>query len=86
MNVDCLILTRAGNPIAIVKSLLDSESHVETRIAQYQALENGKGLTVAKEIVLAKIRGYNEVLKKYGLRSLDYYPLFSRCKEFRGRP
>jgi CRISP-associated protein Cas1 len=80
MNVDCLILTRAGNPIAIVKSLLDSDSHVETRICQYEALKNGKGLRIAKEFVLAKIRGYNEVLKKYGLRSLDYYPFSQAVK------
>lgn len=84
MNIDCLILTRAGNPIAIVKSLLDSGSHIETRLAQYESLKNGKGLTVAKEIVLAKIRGYNEVLRKYGLRPLDYYTLSQLVKNLDG--
>lgn len=83
-GIDCLILTRSGNPIAIVKSLLETDSHVETRIAQYEALKNGKGLTVAKEFVLTKIRGYNEVLKKYGLRSLDYYPFSQAVKSLDG--
>jgi CRISPR/Cas system-associated endonuclease Cas1 len=73
-NIDCLILTRHGNPIATVRSLTD-DSHVETRICQYEALKNDKCLEIAKQIVLAKIRGQNELLRKYGLRSLDvcYY-------------
>lgn len=79
-----MILTRWGNPIARVESLLDSDSHVETRISQYESLKNGKGLTVAKEIVLAKIRGYNQVLRKYGLRSLDYCTLAQSVKELEG--
>jgi CRISPR-associated protein Cas1 len=83
-GIDCLILTRSGNPIAIVKSLLETDSHVETRIAQYEALKNDKGLTIAKEFVLAKISGYNEVLKKYGLRSLDYYPFSQDVKNLDG--
>lgn len=45
------------------------------RARQYEALKNDKCLEMAKAIVLAKIRGQNELLKKYGLRSLDvcYY-------------
>jgi CRISPR-associated protein Cas1 len=82
-GIDCLILTRWGNPIAIVKSLV-ADSHVETRIAQYEALKNGKGLEIAKQIVLAKMRGYDEVLKKYGLRSLDYYRISQAVKELDG--
>jgi CRISPR-associated endonuclease Cas1 len=83
-GTDVLVLTRSGNPICVVKNLLDSDSHVETRIKQYQSLENGKGLTVAKEIVLAKIRGYNEVLRKYGLRRLDYCALSQSIRELEG--
>lgn len=69
-----MILSRHGNPIATVRSLTD-DSHVETRICQYEALKNDKCLEIAKAIVLAKIKGQNELLKKYGLRSLDicYY-------------
>jgi CRISPR-associated protein Cas1 len=70
-HIDCLILTRWNNPIAYVKSLVD-DSHVETRICQYEALKSNKWLEIAKAIVLAKMKGENEVLKKYGLRRLDF--------------
>ena len=82
-NIDCLILTRWGNPIAIVKSLV-GDSHVETRICQYGALTNGKGLEIAKQIVLAKLEGHNQVLKKYGLRSLDTFRYSQDTKELSG--
>ena len=42
-----LILTQRGNPVACLKSL-DDDSHVRTRIAQYEALKNGKGVSIAK--------------------------------------
>jgi len=70
-GIDCLILTGRGHPIAMVKSLED-DSHVKTRISQYEALKNGKGLRVAKTFVLSKVQGQNEVLKKYGLKRIDY--------------
>lgn len=38
------------DPIGIVKAL-DNDSHVKTRIAQYKALENGKGSYIAKQLV-----------------------------------
>jgi len=44
---------------------------VKTRVCQYQALENGKGIEIAKQIVKAKIEGQNRVLKKYGLKPFD---------------
>ena len=64
-------MTQRGNPVAIVKSLSD-DMHVSTRIAQYEAVKSEKGLEIAKKIVLAKLQGQQEVLKKYGLRFLDY--------------
>jgi len=70
-GIDCLVLTGRGHPIAMVKSLED-DSHVKTRICQYEAIKNGKGLEIAKTVVLAKIEGQNEVLKKYGLNRIDY--------------
>ena len=72
-EIDCLILTRRGQPIAILKNLED-DSHVKTRVCQYEALKNGKGIEIAKQIVLAKIKGQNQTLKKHGLkpRSLTF--------------
>ncbi len=70
-NIDVLILTGRGHPIAILKSLYD-DSHVETRVAQYKALEDGKASEIAKTLVLSKIKGQNQILKKYGLRRIDF--------------
>jgi CRISPR-associated protein Cas1 len=69
-GIDTLILTQRGNPVAVVKSL-DDDSHVETRIAQYEAHKSNKGVAIAKQIVLGKIEGQNYVLRKYGFRQHD---------------
>jgi len=69
-GVDVVILTRKGRPVAMVKSL-DDDSHVETRLYQYEVVSNGKGLTIAKEILLSKMKGENLVLSKYGVELHD---------------
>lgn len=69
-GIDLLILTQRGNPVAVVKSLRD-ESHVKTRIYQYESLTNGKGIEIAKQIVLGKVQGQNYILRKYGFRQHD---------------
>jgi CRISPR-associated endonuclease Cas1 len=69
-GIDVLVTTRNDRPIAILKNLED-DSHVKTRISQYEALKNGKGILTAKRIVLAKALGQNQVLSKYGLRQHD---------------
>jgi CRISPR-associated protein Cas1 len=69
-GIDTLITTSRGNPVAVVKSLKD-DSHVKTRISQYEATKNGKGTEIAKQIVLGKVQGQNSILKKYGFRQLD---------------
>ena len=69
-EIDVLITTRNGRPIAMLKNLED-DAHVKTRICQYEALKNGKGAYVAKQIVLSKILSENGVLKKYALRQHD---------------
>jgi CRISPR-associated protein Cas1 len=70
-NIDCLIMTQRGSPVAMLRSFDDS-SHVETRIAQYESLKNGKFSEIAKQFVLSKIEAQNQVLSKYGLRRLGY--------------
>jgi CRISPR-associated protein Cas1 len=76
-GIDTLILTQRGNPVAVLKSLED-DSHVETRICQYEALKNGKGMDAAKQIVLAKIEGQNRILRKYGFRQHDMMQIKDR--------
>lgn len=70
-GIDCLFLTQKGRPVATLKSL-DDDSHVKTRVCQYQALKNEKGIQIAKQFVLSKIEGQNQVLKKHGLRRHDF--------------
>jgi CRISPR-associated endonuclease Cas1 len=65
-QIDVLITTRNGYPIAMLKNLED-DSHVKTRICQYEALKNGKALYLAKQFVVGKIEGQNLLLNKYGL-------------------
>ena len=77
-GIDVLIMTSRGRPVAWLKAF-DDDSHVSTRLAQYEALKNGRGLEVAKLFVLGKIIGQNQVLKKYGLRQLDFAE-FERVK------
>lgn len=70
-QIDCLIVSGRGRPIALLRSL-DDDSHVKTRISQYESLKDGRFSTIAKQFILSKIEGSNEVLNKYSLRRLDY--------------
>ena len=74
-NVDTYIMTKKNRVVAVLKNLED-DSHVKTRLCQYEALTNGKGLNIAKRILKAKLQGQNAVLKKYGLKLLDPSALF----------
>ena len=69
-GIDVVVTTRNGRPIAMLKNLED-DAHVKTRIKQYEAIKNGKGIYVAKQIIIAKILGQNQILRKYGLRQHD---------------
>jgi CRISPR-associated protein Cas1 len=63
---------------------LNDDSHVKTRIAQYESLKNGKNLEIAKTFLLSKLEGQNKLLTKYGLKRLDYYHLSDRIKSIEG--
>lgn len=70
-DIPIVVKTKMGNPVAVLRSL-DDDSHVKTRLAQYEALNNAKGLEIAKRIVLSKVEGQNMVLRKHGLRQFDF--------------
>ena len=70
-RIPVIIKTALGSPVGILWSI-DDYSHVDTRLFQYATYENIQALTIVKEIVLAKIKGQNEVLKKYGLRRIGF--------------
>jgi CRISPR-associated protein Cas1 len=69
-NIDTLIISGSGKPIATLRNLYD-DSHVKTRVCQFKALENEKGVHVAKQIVLKRLESQNLLLRKYGLRQHD---------------
>lgn len=69
-GIDFLVTTQRGNPVAYLKSIED-DSHVQTRIAQYESFKDGRAIEIAKKIVLGKAQGQNEVLRKYSLRQHD---------------
>lgn len=69
-NIDTYIMTRKNRVVAVLRNLED-DSHVLTRLAQYEALSNGKGIAIAKQFLMSKTEGQNSVLRKYGLRPLD---------------
>lgn len=70
-GIDCLFLTQKGRPVAMLRSL-DDDSHVRTRVCQYEALKTEKAVHIAKQFVLGKLEGQNQVLKKYGLKRHDF--------------
>ena len=78
-DIDVLIVTQKGQPVAMLKSL-DDDSHVKTRISQYEALKNGKGISIAKKIVSSRVESQNLVLRKYGLRQHDVLAVKKRIE------
>jgi CRISP-associated protein Cas1 len=68
-NIDTYIVTRRNRVVALLKNVED-DSHVETRLCQYQAvLDEEKCTDIAKQFIIAKIRGQNNVLKKYNFET-----------------
>jgi CRISPR/Cas system-associated endonuclease Cas1 len=55
-GIDVLIQTQKGRPVAMLKNL-DDDSHVKTRLCQYDAVNNEKGVHIAKQFVLGKFEG-----------------------------
>jgi CRISPR/Cas system-associated endonuclease Cas1 len=66
-GIDVLVLTQRGRPVAMLRSL-DDDLHVQTRLCQYEAVNNEKGVYLAKQFVLGKFYGQNNTLEKYGLK------------------
>ena len=65
-NVDVVLATQAKKPVAMLRSLID-DSHVKTRIWQYESFKNDKWYYIAKQILLTKVEGQRRVLQKWGI-------------------
>ena len=67
-NIDTYVMTRGNRVVAVLRNLED-DSHVKTRLCQYEAYKNKKGISIAKQFVISKLKGQDIVLKKYGLQN-----------------
>lgn len=67
-NIDTYIMTRGNRVVAVLRNLED-DSHVKTRLCQYESYKSEKGISIARQFVVSKLIGQNIVLKKYGLRN-----------------
>jgi CRISPR-associated endonuclease Cas1 len=65
-DIDVLIMTSRGRPVAMLRSL-DDDSYVKTRICQYQASLDERAFSIAKSFIIAKLESQNIILRKYGL-------------------
>jgi CRISPR-associated protein Cas1 len=72
-GIDCIFLTQKGRPVAMLKSLELDDANVKTRLQQYESfLDNEKAEYIAKQLILGKLAGQNQVLSKYGLKRHDF--------------
>lgn len=78
-NIDTFVVTKRNRVVAILKNLED-DSHVETRINQYRALSDKKGIEIVKQLIISKIEGENQVLRKYGLVTEDIMRIKSQIE------
>jgi len=72
-----MVMTQRGRPVAMMKSL-DDDSHVKTRLCQYEAYNSEKRPYIAKQIILSKMKGQNVLLEKYGLQLHDEEAITSK--------
>lgn len=63
-GIKCLVTAQSGRPLGVLLPL-NYDSHVKTRIKQYEAYSNVKGVTIAKKIIKAKIEAQASLLKKH---------------------
>lgn len=73
-DINTIIVDKNNIPVATLNSF-NSLSHVKTRVSQYQALTNAKGMEIAKTIIQSKIEGSNRVLEKYNFK--PYKPILN---------
>jgi CRISPR-associated protein Cas1 len=59
---------------------LDDDSHVKTRLCQYEAYNGEKRSYIAKQIALSKMRGQNTLLLKYDLQPHDEDAITSKIE------
>lgn len=79
-RIPVTVLTSRGNPVAVLRSLYD-DSHVATRLAQYESFKSSKGIQIAKIFLISKLKGQESLLSKYGLKKIDLFRTVERIRE-----
>jgi CRISP-associated protein Cas1 len=69
-GIEIAVMTSKGHVVGYLKPI-DDDSHVETRLAQYDAVRDSRAFEIGKLITRKKIEGQNQVLTKYGLKLCD---------------
>ena len=64
-NVNLMMVSNTGRPLSMMLPLTSSV-HVKTRIKQYEAYYNSKGVEIAKTILSTKINNQTVLLERYG--------------------
>jgi len=80
-NIDTYLMTKRNRVVAVLRNLED-DSHVQTRLSQYEALSNKKGIAIAKQFLLSKLESQNKVLRKYGLKQLETESVIREIESF----
>ena len=76
-NIDVLLVSPLGKPLATFRPI-KSDSHVKTRICQYEAYRNRKGVEIAKQFILGKIEAQSQILQKHELEPFESLQLPSK--------
>ena len=63
-GIKTLVISQSGRPLGVLLPL-NYDSHVKTRIKQYEAHSNQLGVTIAKSIAKAKIEAQASLLNKH---------------------
>jgi CRISPR-associated protein Cas1 len=82
-NINIMMASNTGRPLSMMLPLTSS-AHVKTRIKQYEAYYNSKGVEIAKAILSAKINNQIALLEKHGFdgHKLDY--LVAKLSKIKG--
>jgi len=64
-NINLMMVSNTGRPLSMMLPLTSS-AHVKTRIKQYEAYYNSKGVEIAKAILNTKIKNQIALLERYG--------------------
>ena len=78
-KAEALLISNTGRPLSVMLPL-STDARVKTRVKQYQAYRNEKGVHIAKAILKARITTQINLLEKYGLSYKKVNPNFDRMK------